>query len=201
MVCELPKGVALTGRLIDASTGRPVRAQEVLFIKLPTNRNEGRASQGAGSAGDRTFRLTVPPGGGMLLARACGQETPYTRARLRNADKGMGIGGPGDGETTTTIMHGHHADRIIDIPADAKNLPNGRRGVWPDDTTFTTDSDGRFHVDGLKPGVRSSIGVKAKIRANYRLDTGRVFRDIVLKKFGEVRDLGDIKVRFVPSNQ
>jgi hypothetical protein len=81
------------------------------------------------------------------------------------------------------------------------NLPNGRRGVWPDDTTFTTDSDGRFHVDGLKPGVRSSIGVKARIRANYRLDTGRVFRDIVLKKFGEVRDLGDIKVRFVPSNQ
>ena len=81
------------------------------------------------------------------------------------------------------------------------NISPAQRAVWRDATAFTTDADGHFLVDGLKPSVRNSVGVAAKTRANYRLDTGRVFRDIVLKKFGEVRDLGDIKVKIGPSNQ
>jgi hypothetical protein len=90
---------------------------------------------------------------------------------------------------------------VASFDLDGSNLPTRQRGVWPDATAFTTDADGHFQVDGLKPGVRSSIGVAAKTRANYRLDTGRVFRDFVLKQAGEVRDLGDITVKMVPSNQ
>ena len=51
--------------------------------------------------------MTVPPGEGLIYANVRGQETPYTRARLRKEDKGKGIGGPGDGETID-----HHAQRL-----------------------------------------------------------------------------------------
>jgi RNA polymerase sigma factor (sigma-70 family) len=326
MTCELPRGIVVTGRLIDTATGRPVRAKVVHFLKLPTNRNEGEASLGHASSDDPTFRLTVPPGEGMLMACARGEDTPYTRARLRKADKGKGIGDLNDGETYRTIMHANHTCKIIDVPADAgsfivdldltrgatrkgrvvdpdgkplagaqcyglsstwgyiktlpdatfevhalepgyprqvifahqgrrlvgsvvitdddlkddaplgvrlgpagsvkgrlvdedglpltgatlsvatyqldgQNLPAGPRGVWPDNETFAVDSDGRFEVVGLKPGVKSFIGVAAKTRATHRLDAGGGFRNVVLQRFGEVRDLGDVKVKVVPNAQ
>ena len=42
-ILELPRGVIVTGRLIDTSTGQAVRARHVHYIALPTNRNEGNA--------------------------------------------------------------------------------------------------------------------------------------------------------------
>ena len=39
--------------------------------------------------------------------------------------------------------------------------------------------------------------MKAKNRDNRRLETGRVFRDIILKQVGEVRDLGEVKVKAI----
>ena len=93
---------------------------------------------------------------------------------------------------------------VMSFDLDGNNLPDSRSGiwpdsgVWPDDTTFSTDADGRFQVDGLKPGVKSSIDVTAKTRANHRLDTGGVFKDILLTRTGEVRDLGEVKVKAVP---
>ena len=36
---ELPRGVVITGRLIDPATGRPVRAGQISYVKLPTNPN------------------------------------------------------------------------------------------------------------------------------------------------------------------
>ena len=93
---------------------------------------------------------------------------------------------------------------VMSFDLDGNNLPDSRSGiwpdsgVWPDDTTFTTDADGRFQVEGLKPGVKSSIDVTAETRANHRLDTGGVFKDIVLTKVGEARDLGEVKVKAVP---
>ena len=66
---------------------------------------------------DPTFRLTVPPGEGMICANVRGENLPYIRARLRPADKGKGLGGVGDGETTTMRLDAYHAYRIIDFPA------------------------------------------------------------------------------------
>jgi uncharacterized surface anchored protein len=67
--------------------------------------------------------------------------------------------------------------------------------------TFGTDLDGRFEVTGLKPGVKCFIGVEAKARPSFRLDAGNVFRNVILTKVGEVRDLGDVKVKAMPGNQ
>ncbi len=319
---EVPRGVTITGRLIDRTTGRPVRAKHVNYIKLPTNPNDGYPGTGHGGAVVPTFKMTVPPGEGLIYASVRGAEPPYTRARLRKEDRGKGIGGPGDGEASTIRLDSHHAYKFIDVPADAKDftvdleltrgltrkgrvvdpvgkpvagarcygldplgfiktLPDetfevhglepgyprqvivahkgagwsarspsrtrtltseatlevrlgppcsvkgrlvdedglplagatlsvmsygpgdhdslltGPGALWPDDQTFTADSDGQFEVAGLKPGVRCSIGVHIKARPNTRIDTGQVFRNIVPERLGEVRDLGEVKVKVV----
>ncbi len=86
---------------------------------------------------------------------------------------------------------------------DGDNLPPGpgRDAMWPDSETVTTGADGRFRIDGLKPGVKINSGVTWKDRPGYWGDTGKALRDIVIQQPGEVRDLGDIKVKAVPSGQ
>ena len=318
---DAPRGVIITGRLIDSATDGPVPAKHVTYVKLLTNPNEGYPETGHSSVGDPVFKMTVPPGEGFIYANVRGQETPYVRARLRKEDKGRGIGGPGDGETSTVMLNGYNAYKIIDVPADAKdftvdlvltrgltrkgrlvdpdgtpvrgarcyglsstwgfvktladetfevhglepghrrqlmfahrdrqlvgafiikdegltseallevrlgppgsvkgrlvdedglplagatlsvmsvelngldNLPPGPGALWPDDDTFRSDADGRFKVVGLKPGVKSFIGLRFATRPNVRLDTGEVFRNIVLERLGEVRELGEVKVK------
>ena len=71
---------------------------------------------------DGGFRITVPPGEGMIYAIVRGKDLPYSRARLRPADKGKGIGGPEDGETMQISLDSFHVYRMIDIPADAESF-------------------------------------------------------------------------------
>jgi protocatechuate 3,4-dioxygenase beta subunit len=318
---ELPRGVIVTGRLIDTATGRAVRAKHVAHFKVPGNRSEGGAELSSSGIVDPTFRITVPPGEGMICANVRGEHLPYTRARLRKEDKGKGIGGAGDGETMMVRLDAYHAYRMIDIPAGTESLdldfeltrgdtrkgrlvgPTGkpvvgaqysghsdawseprtlagdtfevlglqpgrprvlifghkelglvgwavvkeedsktdapmvvhlrragtikgrlvdedgipmagarlsvrtdyphiegfgppRQGLWPDDATYTSDADGRFAIDGLRPGLRLSIFVASKTRPGFRLDTGDVFREATIQP-GEARDVGDVKVKEV----
>ncbi|MFI5454407.1 MAG: sigma-70 family RNA polymerase sigma factor [Isosphaerales bacterium] len=316
---ELPKGIIVTGRMIDTATGRLVRAKHVSHLKVPVNHNEGHADLSHSGLVDPIFRITVPPGEGMIYANVRGTNLPYTRARLKKADKGKGIGGIGDGETTTMRLDAYHTYKMIDVPADAESIavdleltrgetrrgrlvgPTGkqvigaqcaghsdawaevktladdtfevfglmaghprevifghkelglvgwvvvkeedsqtdaplvvhlqragsikgrlvdedgspmggvrlgvrthypdvqgfgppRQGLWPDDATYTSDADGRFLIDGLRPGLKSSIHLQTKTRPGFRLDTGDVFREIVSQP-GEIRDVGDVRVR------
>jgi len=324
-VLELPKGVIVIGRLVDEATGQTAPAGESHSIKLPSNpSDEGDREvikSGRLSLTDPTFRLTVPPGEQMFYAAPRGRETPYTRARLRKADKGKGVGGIGDGETYEIPLEVFNTYKIVNIPEttepftvelklirgfrrsgrvvgpdgqpitgaycyglsatglNAKKLeggtfevlglepgyprqlvfahPNSRlvgsviikgedikkdapieirlaragtvkgrlideeglplpgiklsilssglydRGfpsdnLWPDGSTFTTDGDGRFQITGLKPDTKSNIVFENPIVANYRRDAGEVLFNLTLQQPGEVRDLGDIKVKLVP---
>ncbi len=174
---ELPKGVIVTGRLIDRVTGKALRAKHVRHTNLPTNRNEGGVATSTSGLVDPTFRLTVPPGEGMIYANIRGTNPLYARARLRPADKGKGVGGIGDRETKTIPLSGYHAYRMVDIPADAESFtveleltrgfvrtgrlvgPTGKpvvgaqcyglKPVWGQVATLAADS---FEVTGLEPG-------------------------------------------------
>jgi protocatechuate 3,4-dioxygenase beta subunit len=174
---EVPRGVIITGRLIDRATGRPVRARHVKYIKLPTNPNDGYPGTGHGGAVATTFKMTVPPGAGLLYATVREDEPPYTRARLRKEDRGKGIGGPGDGEAMTITLDGYHAHKFIDIPAEARDFtadleltrglsrkgrvvdPDGQPvagarcyGLVSTGSFIKTLPDATFEVHGLEPG-------------------------------------------------
>ena len=47
---------------------------------------------------------------------------------------------------------------------------------------------------GLKPGVKASIQIEAKVRRGFRLDPGKDFLNPVVQP-GEVREMGDVKVK------
>jgi hypothetical protein len=118
---ELVRGVIVIGRLVDESPGRPVFAGISEYFKLPTNRNEGGSTQrdGGGRAGhlsltDPTFRLTVPPGAGMLCAAPRTRETSYTRARLRKADEGS------VDVRLRPMLTGFNTYKVIDVPDTAE---------------------------------------------------------------------------------
>jgi hypothetical protein len=64
-------------------------------------------------------------------------------------------------------------------------------GTVPEWPRPTTDTDGRFRIVGLVPGLKYSVSV---LEEGYRL-TGDVFRELTIKSPGEVRALGDVKAR------
>jgi hypothetical protein len=148
-----------------------------MYLKVPGNRNEGDIALSSSGMVDPTFRLTVPPGEGMICANVRGEKLPYVRARLRPADKGKGLGGPGDGETMTMRLDAYHAYRIIDVPTGTKSLDldleltrgdtrkgrlvdptgqpvvgaqySGHSDAWSEGKTLAGDT---FEVLGLKAG-------------------------------------------------
>jgi hypothetical protein len=78
--------------------------------------------------------------------------------------------------------------------SDGANLPGGPNGLWPDNETFTADADGRFQVDGLKRNAKTTISVTAGSRPNVRFRTGEALKNLTAEP-GEVRDLGNVKVK------
>jgi RNA polymerase sigma factor (sigma-70 family) len=91
--------------------------------------------------------------------------------------------------------------RLVDeegIPLSGAKLELVSSGLLPEVSTFTADADGRFQIVGLIPGIKSNIGVEHKTRPNYRIDTGGVLFNIIMQRTGEVRDLGDVRVKEVP---
>ena len=92
---ELPRGVIVIGRLMDQATGRPVFARDLNTSSCRPTRTRGATPTIAAVGGpsrltDPAFRLTVPPGEGMICAGLSAGETPYTRARLSQGRQGEG---------------------------------------------------------------------------------------------------------------
>lgn len=117
---ELPRGVAVKGRVINKQTGRVVRCEQVMYQPLPSNPRQD-AVHFFKSDPDDAFRITVPPGAGMIVAKVAGTSHPYAPARLAPADKGKGIDESVDlrrvGEGFPLALY--HAYRFVDVPEGA----------------------------------------------------------------------------------
>ncbi len=92
-------------------------------------------------------------------------------------------------ERLTLMWHDHFATSNLKV--------NDLSLMCRQNETFTTDAEGRFRVEGFVPGVESVIGIEAPTRPNFRLDAGKALQKLTTGP-GEVRDLGDVKVKVQP---
>ena len=85
--------------------------------------------------------------------------------------------------------------RVMTYDLDGNNLPfMDASALWPSNEPFTADTLGRFRVEGLVPGVETDIQLDAPSRPDVWLDSRNAFRKLKISP-GEVRDLGDVKVK------
>ena len=87
---------------------------------------------------------------------------------------------------------------VMTYDLEGQNLPPGANHagsycLWPDGEIVVTDDMGRFQVDGLKPGVKSSVNVDNPVYPGIRLELDRLLGGAGIKS-GEVRDVGDVKI-------
>lgn len=105
---ELMEGVVITGRLVDPTTGKGVRAS-VRAVQLPDNEyakdpRYDSDMQTAGTGIDGKFRLAVIPGPGVVMAQVSDREqmagnevTPFRQARLKPQEaKQIAVNSDGD---------------------------------------------------------------------------------------------------------
>jgi hypothetical protein len=185
---DLLRGVNVRVRLIDKATGKSVAGNAVYYVKMPSNPNKGESGVVVAQFGPEGSTMTVPSGPGFFYAEAAGKDLPYTRARLRPADRGKGVGGETDDEPLKIILSPCHTYRIVDVPADADNFPvdleltrgASRKGrlVDPDgkpvvgaqayglasNWNVKTLYDADFEVIGLEPGKPRSLSFMHKER-------------------------------------
>lgn len=88
---------------------------------------------------------------------------------------------------------------VLTYDLDGVNLPPGANHggsycLWPDGEIFISGSDGRFQIDGLKPGVESSLNIENAVRPVHYLSVDELLRNAALKH-GEVRDVGDVTIK------
>jgi RNA polymerase sigma factor (sigma-70 family) len=70
-------------------------------------------------------------------------------------------------------------------------------GVRPPDREFLTDSEGRFRVEGLVPGLKHAITLTSTAKKGFTLSGGKSLQNLSARA-GEVKDLGDVEVMIIP---
>ncbi|WP_422928729.1 sigma-70 family RNA polymerase sigma factor [Singulisphaera sp. PoT] len=109
----LAPGVVVTGRLVDKETRQPLLPRSIVYRKAATNSNGGSYSEnGHWSWSSPRFRITVPPGRGLLTAYLNDFDNPYAPAHPSRASV----------DAFGSSFQAGSAYRIVDIPADAKSF-------------------------------------------------------------------------------
>jgi hypothetical protein len=172
---EVARGVVVQGRLIDKQTGRALPCDWVYYFPMPNNPHK-RGAQGLPSGTDNSFRITVPPGGGMIGVKVRGKSHPYLAARLAPSDKGKLVVRGEDGSQLGIPLSHFNAYRFVEFPDGVASAtvdlevspgitrkgelidPDGRpvagakaHGLTTDPFGSTTLEGATFEVQGLRP--------------------------------------------------
>ena len=128
---ELERGVAVSGRVADAATGRPVGGY-VYYMPLTSNPNvngfKGSLPPHATLDGNGRYTLPALPGRGVVYVRARrGLETPYRPARPNPEGDGRLVSSPDDPLLLDTALKrvdldGYNAYRVIDPAAGDESI-------------------------------------------------------------------------------
>jgi RNA polymerase sigma factor (sigma-70 family) len=113
---DLARAVGVTGRVIDRQTGRAVRCEFVVYKPFESNPDQA-ISHGKVFHSDNTFRITVPPGEGMIAVKVSGTSHPYPGARLAPADKGNILVKGEDGAQFGFPLSFYNTYRFVEFPA------------------------------------------------------------------------------------
>ena len=181
---ELPPAVMVRGRVLDKQTGRAVPCDWIVYFPFPENRQQG-SFHGTSSGTDHTFRISVPPGGGMIAVKALGKSVPYPGARLAAADKGkLQIKGE-DGSQFGIPLSIYHAYRFVDFAEGTESAtvdlevtpgisrkvelvgPTGQpvtgasaMGLTTDPFASMTIDGARFEIQGLRPDETRLVEIR-----------------------------------------
>jgi len=182
---EVTPGVAVRGRLVDKRTGHPVACDWVQYMPLPSNRFQKNDVQGSYSRADQTWRITVPPGEGLIAVRVAGKSHPYRSARLGPADKGkLAVQGEA-GSMTGFLLAIFHAYRLVNFPEGTESAtldleaapgisrkgevmgPSGQAvagasalGLFTDRYTSSSLEGASFEVLGLQSGEARLVEIR-----------------------------------------
>jgi protocatechuate 3,4-dioxygenase beta subunit len=171
----LPRGLVVTGRVVDGSTGRGVEKAQVDF-NPETKPEPGRIPTLFGfmkeTDAEGRFRLVVPPGRGTLLLRSLPPDFPPLQRRVIGAppDPQMSRTVEGRGGETAEVAEFRLARaagvvlRVLD-PA-GRPVANARVDIrdinrWPRNEPGHTDAQGRFEAVGLAPGQATVFDIIA----------------------------------------
>lgn len=112
-------------------------------------------------------------------------------------------------EVTLREQAGKITGRVIDdfnVPQDGLLLSNPARRFWSDDTGVlslhrkgrqaVTDTEGRFEVNGVIPGLKYTLNASAYTKGMQRFasEIGTIFEGVTVAA-GETKDLGDLRIK------
>ena len=182
---ELPPGVVLRGRIVDKTTGRALPIDQAHYFTLPTNPAAKETAQAFAGVEGETFVMTVPPGGGMVVAKVRGSRAPYPAVRLAPVDRGKIVVQGEGGAAFGLPLANYHAYRFVDLAPGSETAriglevapvpgrrgrivgPDGRAasgvkalGLTPDRFRVEVVDGGTFEVQGLSPGETRVVEVR-----------------------------------------
>jgi protocatechuate 3,4-dioxygenase beta subunit len=169
----LPRGLVVTGRVVDGSTGRGVEKVQVDFSpdpepgRIPTLFGFIRETDAEGR-----FRLVVPPGRGTLHLRSIPPAFPPMRLRATGTppDPQMSRVVEGQGGQTVAVAEFRlaRAPGVVLRVLDPSGHPVANARVdlrdinrWSRNEPGRTDAQGRFEAVGLAPGQTAVFDIVA----------------------------------------